>query len=68
MQVLQWMKKIKQLLWDLYVCIAMNVKNLTTILGPISGYCIFENSLMEYKIWNDVDIACLEYGYCFKNL
>ncbi len=29
----------------------------TTILGPICGYCIFENGLMESKIGNDVGIA-----------
>ncbi len=39
-----------------------------TIMGPICGYCIFENDFMEFIIENDVGIACLECGYCFKNL
>jgi Zn ribbon nucleic-acid-binding protein len=46
----------------------MNVKKLMTIMGPICGYCIFENDFMEFIIENDVGIACLECGYCFKNL
>jgi len=36
--------------------------------GFIYGYCIFENGLMELKIENDVGIACLECGYCLKNI
>jgi hypothetical protein len=36
-------------------------------MGPICGYCIFENDLMEFRIENDVGIACLECEYCFKN-
>ncbi len=40
----------------------------TTIMGPICGYCIFENGLMEFKIENDVGIACLQCGYCFLNI
>ncbi len=43
-------------------------KKSMTILGPICGYCIFENGLMEFRIENDVGIACLECEYCFKNL
>jgi hypothetical protein len=50
------------------VGIAMNVKKSTTIMRPICRYYIFENGLMEFKIQNDVGIACLECGYCFKNL
>ncbi len=46
----------------------MNVKKSMTIMGLICGYCIFENGLMEFKIDIDVGIACLECGYCFKNL
>jgi len=53
---------------DLYAGIAMNVKTLVTIIGPICGYCIFENGLMEFKIENDVNIACSKCAYCFKNL
>jgi hypothetical protein len=37
-------------------------KKPTTIMGPICGYCIFENGLMEFIIENDVGIIC------FKNL
>jgi hypothetical protein len=37
-------------------------KKPTTIMGPICGYCIFENGLMEFVIENDVGIIC------FKNL
>ncbi len=43
----------------------MNVKKSTTILKPICGYCIFENGLMQFKIENDVGIACLKCGYYF---
>jgi Zn ribbon nucleic-acid-binding protein len=46
----------------------MYVKKSTTIMGPICGYCIFENGLMAFRIENDVSIACLKCGYCFKNL
>jgi len=53
---------------DLYAGIAMNVKNLMIIMGPICGYYIFENGIMEFKIENDVSISCLKCGYCFKNL
>jgi hypothetical protein len=35
------------------------------IMGPICGYYIFENGLMGFRIENDVDITCLECGYCF---
>jgi hypothetical protein len=48
--------------------ITMNVKKSTILMGLICGYCIFENGLMEFIIKNDVGIACLECGYCFKNL
>ncbi len=61
-------KKNQPLLWDLYGGITMYVKKSTTIMGPICGYCIFENGLMEFRIENDVSIACLKCGYCFKNL
>ncbi len=40
-------------------------KNSTTILGPICGYWIFENGHMEFRIENDVGIACLECGYIY---
>ncbi len=40
-------------------------KKSMTIMGPICGYCIFENGLMEFRIKNDVGIACLKCGYCF---
>jgi hypothetical protein len=40
----------------------------TTIIRLICGYCIFVNGLMEFKIENDVGIAHLECGYCFKNI
>ncbi len=46
----------------------MNVKKLVIIMGPICGYCIFENGHMKFKIENDVGIGCLKCGYCFKNL
>ncbi len=36
------------------------------IMGPICGYCIFENGLMEFILENDVGIICLKCGYCFK--
>jgi hypothetical protein len=37
----------------------MNVKKLTTIMGPICGYYIFENGLTKVRIEKDVGIACL---------
>jgi hypothetical protein len=43
----------------------MNAKKSTTILGPLCGHCIFENGLMEFRIENDVGIACLECGVLF---
>jgi hypothetical protein len=46
----------------------MNVKTIVTIMGPICGYSIFENGIMEFIIENAVCIACLECGHCFKNL
>jgi hypothetical protein len=42
----------------------MNVKT-SNYYGPIYGYYIFENGLMEFKIKNDEGIACLKCGYCF---
>ncbi len=60
-------KNSQQLLWDLYASIAMNVI-ITFIKGPICGYCIFENVLMEFIIKNDVGIICYKSGYCLKNL
>jgi hypothetical protein len=41
---------------------------ITFIKGPICGYCIFENVLMEFIIKNDVGIICYKSGYCLKNL
>jgi hypothetical protein len=58
----------KYCIGDLYAGITMNVKKSMILMGPICGYCIFENGLMEFIIKNDVGIACLECGYCFKNL
>jgi len=40
-------------------------KKLVTIMGTICGYYIFENDFMEFRIKNDVGIACLKCGYCF---
>jgi hypothetical protein len=34
-------------------------------MGPICGYYIFKNGLMEFKIEYDIGIACLECGYYF---
>jgi hypothetical protein len=39
----------QRLLWDLYAGIAMNVK-INDYYGPICGYCIFENDIMEFRI------------------
>jgi hypothetical protein len=50
-------ESLKYCIGDLYACIAMNVKKSTTIMGPICGYCIFENDLLEFKIKIDVGIA-----------
>jgi hypothetical protein len=41
---------------------------LVTIKGPICGYCIYENGLMEFIIKNDGGIICLKCVYCFKSL
>jgi len=60
--------KNQRLLWDLYAGITMNVKKIVSIMGPICGYCIFENGLMEFIIENDVSIICLKCVYCFKIL
>jgi hypothetical protein len=61
-------ESLKYCIGDLYVGIVMNVKKLVTIMGPICGYCVFENGHMKFKIENDVGIGCLKCGYCFKNL
>jgi hypothetical protein len=37
-------------------------------MGPIWGYCIFENGFMQFIIENDVGIICLKCVYCFKSL
>jgi hypothetical protein len=50
-------ESFKYYIGHLYACIAMNVKKSITIMGPICGYCIFENDLLEFKIKNDVGIA-----------
>jgi len=50
-------ESFKYCIGHLYACIAMNVKKSITIMGPICGYCIFENDLLEFKIKNDVGIA-----------
>jgi len=36
-------------------------------MGPICGYYIFVNGLMEIIIENDVNIICLKCIYCFKS-
>jgi hypothetical protein len=41
-------------------------KKSTTIMGPICGYCIFENDIIKFRIENDVGITCLECAYCFN--
>jgi hypothetical protein len=38
------------------------------ILGPMYEDYIFENGLMEFRIKNDVGIACLECGIVLKSL
>jgi hypothetical protein len=43
-------------------------KMLRYYFGPICGYCIFENGLMEFIIENDVGNICLKYVDCFKSL
>ncbi len=63
MLVLQWMKKTRDYYGTLYVGITLNVKKPTTIMGPICGYCIFENGLMEIIIKNDVGFLCLKCVY-----
>jgi hypothetical protein len=60
--------KNQRLLWDL-TCEYCNVYiKPMAIKGPICGYCIHENGLMEFIIENDVGIICLKCVYCFKSL
>jgi hypothetical protein len=43
-------------------------KMLHCYFGPICGYCIFENGLMEFIKENDVGIICFKCVDCFKSL
>ncbi len=56
------------LLWDPICMYCNECKKPSTIMGPICGYCIFENGLMEVIIKNDVRIIYFKCVCCFKNL
>jgi hypothetical protein len=60
--------KNQRLLSDL-ICRYCNVRiKPIAIKGPICGYYIYENGLMEFIIENDVGIICFKCVYFKKSL
>jgi hypothetical protein len=57
----------QELLQDPICRYYIEYKEPVAFMGPICGYCIFVNGLMEVVIENDVSIICLKCVYCFKS-